>query len=75
MDAIQLLTTEVAQAVSGNAIYDAYKSQWRYMLESYMGGMEYQNAQHLVKYQLETESEYQNRLDTTPLQNLSLIHI
>ena len=69
MDAIQLLTTEVAQAVSGNTIYEGYKSQWRYMMESYLGGMEYQNAQHLVKYQLETEGEYQNRLDTTPLQN------
>lgn len=69
MDAVQLLTTEIAQAVSGNSIYDAYKDQWRYLLESYIGGQEYQNAQHLVKYQLETESEYQSRLATTPLQN------
>ena len=69
MDAIQVLTTELAQAVSGNTIYDSYKDQWKYLLESYVGGVEYQNAQHLVKYQLETESEYQNRLRTTPLQN------
>lgn len=69
MDAVQVLTTELAQAVSGNSIYDTYKNQWRYLLESYIGGVEYQNAQHLVKYQLETESEYQNRLRTTPLQN------
>lgn len=69
MDAIQTLTTEIAELVTGNRIYDAYKDQWTYLLESYVGGEEYRNAGHLTRYQLETQAEYAARLKTTPLEN------
>lgn len=39
------------------------------MLESYMGGEEYRQGNHLNQYQLETETQYQKRLNTTPLDN------
>ena len=69
MDAIQTLTTEINQLVSGNDIYDTYMPRWRYLLESYVGGEEYRRAGHLTRYQLETDAEYNARLKATPLDN------
>lgn len=69
MDQIEQLTTEIQEIVAGNTTYDTYKPIWRYLLESYIGGEEYRRAQHLHRYELETEEEYQKRLQTTPLQN------
>ena len=69
MNAIETLQSDIAAAISGNTIYDAQYPIWRYYLESYLGGDEYRTAGHLTRYQLETESEYQNRLKATPLEN------
>jgi len=69
MNSIQTLSTEIAQLVSGNAIYNTYQDQWTYLLESYVGGEEYRQAGHLTRYQLETQIEYAARLKTTPLEN------
>ena len=69
MDAIQTILNEVNQIITGNRIYQTYISQWTYMLESYLGGEEYRQAQHLTRYQLETDAEYNARLRSTPLEN------
>lgn len=69
MDQIQTLSQEISKALSGNTTYSTYRPIWRYLLESYVGGEEYRNAKHLVRYQLESEAEYAARLRTTPLQN------
>ena len=69
MNVIQTLTKEIASLVSGNEIYETYRSRWKYFLESYLGGEEYRKGLHLARYQLETESEYQARLRATPLEN------
>lgn len=69
MDAIQNIEVEIARYLSGNTTYQTYREQWTYMLESYMGGLEYQNANHLTRYQLETDAEYRARIRATPLQN------
>lgn len=69
MDAIQKIKTEIDKYLSGNDIYNTYKKNWKYLLESYVGGEEYRRAGHLVRYQLETDAEYVARLETTPLQN------
>jgi len=69
MDASQTLATEIADLVSGNRIYGTYQPQWKYLLESYLGGIEYRNAGHLTRYQLETPQEYFARTRTTPLEN------
>ena len=69
MDAIQTLSTEVAAVLSANKTYQTYLSQWKYLLESYVGGDEYRKAGHLTRYQLETDAEYNARLRTTPLEN------
>lgn len=69
MDQIQTLSNQVANVISGNNTYDTYNNIWRYLLESYIGGEEYRRAGHLVRYQLETEREYNARLYQTPLDN------
>ena len=69
MDAIDTIQSQIAQYKSGNDLYNQYQKYWQFLLESYVGGEEYENAGHLVKYQLETEPEYSARLRNTPLQN------
>ena len=69
MDQMNLLITAVQQAVSKNQLYNTYEPTWRYYLESYIGGEEYRQAEHLIKYQLESMNEYGARLASTPLDN------
>lgn len=45
------------------------KDRYRFLLESYEGGITYRRGAHLTKYVLETDSEYQARLERTPLDN------
>lgn len=69
MDQIQTLSNAVQQAIAGNDTYNTYQPIWEYYLESYVGGEEYRRAGHLVRYQLESEREYNARLYQTPLDN------
>lgn len=69
MNVTQTLSAEIAAIVSGNQLYESLTPQWKYLLESYLGGKEYRDAGHLTRYQLETDSEYFARLRTTPLEN------
>lgn len=69
MNVIDTLSNELKSLLSGNTLYQTYFEQWQYLLESYIGGQEYRDAGHLVRYQLETDAEYRNRLKTTPLEN------
>lgn len=69
MDAIDTIESQIAHYMSGNPLYNEYHDYWQFLLESYIGGEEYENAGHLVKYQLETQPEYAARLRNTPLQN------
>ena len=69
MNITETLRSEIAALISGNHLYDTYYKRWKYLLESYIGGEEYRRAQNLVRYQLETNSEYQQRLNNTPLEN------
>lgn len=63
------LTNEVEALLSGNPIYNDYADRWQYLYESYTGGESYREGQHLTRYQLETDREYQARLMATPLEN------
>jgi hypothetical protein len=69
MNVIQTLSDELSRLLQGNLLYETYSPQWRYLLESYVGGQEYKDAQHLTRYQLETDAEYRARIRTTPLEN------
>lgn len=69
MNIIDTLSDELKRLLTGNLLYQEYYDRWQYLLESYIGGDEYRQAGHLARYQLETDSEYANRLKTTPLEN------
>lgn len=69
MNVTQQIATEIADLLSGNSTYNSYDSRWRFLLESYLGGLEYRQAGHLTRYQLETDPEYEARLKATPLEN------
>ena len=69
MDASQIIENQVASLLSANEIYTTYRDRWNFLYQSYIGGQDYTDAGHLVKYQLETQREYNNRLKTTPLEN------
>jgi hypothetical protein len=69
MNVIDTLSAELKSLLQGNLLYQSYYPQWEYLLESYVGGNEYREAQHLTRYQLETDAEYRARLRTTPLEN------
>jgi len=66
---IQTLQEQYLQVVSTNQLYIRNRDQWQYLLESYMGGIDYRNAGHLTKYVNETAGEYQARLLSTHLEN------
>ena len=69
MNATELIQNQISSYLTGNEIYVSYQDRWKYLLESYLGGQEYKEAQHLTRYQLETDAEYQARLRATPLEN------
>lgn len=69
MDISQTISNEIAAVMSANRLYETYLPQWKYLLESYIGGEEYRRAGHLGRYQLESDNEYMARLNETPLDN------
>lgn len=65
----QTLLEQYLAAMSTNYLYQRNEDQWRYELESYMGGIEYKRAGHLTRYVNETDREYQARVAATHLEN------
>ena len=50
--------------------------RWRYLSDSYQGGLAYKDGEYLQRYTLETGGQYEQRLDITPLDNLckNIVH-
>jgi hypothetical protein len=65
----QTLDTAIGLAGTRSFLYDRNEFRWQFLLESYQGGENYRRGAHLVRYSLETDSEYQQRLRSTPLDN------
>lgn len=63
------LLEQYLKVISTNTLHNDYVDRWQFYLESYMGGDEYRSGSHLVKYQLESESEYAARIANTPVDN------
>ena len=66
---IQTLTEQYLEIVSTNQLYIRNRDHWQYLLESYVGGLDYRKAGHLTKYVNETSGEYNARLLSTHLEN------
>lgn len=69
MSTMQTLDDMLGRITSVNDIYNNNRNAWRFLLESYLGGEDYKRGQHLTRYQLETDGEYNARLKSTPLEN------
>ena len=69
MAIFQTIDEQLARIATGNRLYTYNKNQWRYLLESFMGGDDYKRGQHLTRYQNETDPEYNARIKATPLEN------
>jgi len=69
MSSMNIVDDQLGRIASGNRFYAYQRNQWRYYLESYLGGEDYKRGQHLTRYQLETDQEYAARLKSTPLEN------
>lgn len=65
----QTLTEQYLLVTSTNNLHLRYRDQWRQLLESYMGGIEYMRGQHLTRYVNETQGEYEARVRATHLEN------
>jgi hypothetical protein len=57
------------EAVSANILYTRYQSRWQFLMDSYQGGESYRNGTYLQRYTLESDREYQLRLQNVPLDN------
>jgi hypothetical protein len=57
------------QISTTNREYMRNRDRWQFLLWSYTGGDEYRRQGYLTRYKLESNSEYQQRLNTTPLDN------
>ena len=64
-----VISQDYAEAVSANALHNRNRDRWTYYLNSYVGGEDYKRGQYLTRYQLESEAEYTQRLQVTPLEN------
>jgi hypothetical protein len=69
MAIIQTVEEQLARLGSYNRMYNYNRNNWKFLLVSYLGGDDYRRAGLLTRYQLETDQEYQSRLNSTPLEN------
>jgi hypothetical protein len=65
----QTLTDQYLLVTSTNDQHTRNRDNWNFLLESYVGGVDYQLGQHLTKYVNETALEYGARLSATHLEN------
>ena len=66
--------------MTNNFYNDAYRDahpewkrnigRWRFLSDSYLGGQSFKEGEYLTRYVLETDQEYQQRIESTPLDNL-----
>lgn len=57
------------RAISTNYLYNRNRDRWQFLMDSYIGGQDYRNGAYLQRYALESDNEYQARLQNTPLDN------
>lgn len=63
------MSDEVTALISGNSHYQDNYVRNKFLYDSYIGGNSYKRGRYLTRYQLETDNEYQARIDATPLDN------
>jgi hypothetical protein len=49
--------------------WQANIDRWKFLIDSWYGGKDYRDGKYLMAYMMESESDYENRLDSTPYDN------
>jgi hypothetical protein len=57
------------RASATNYLYNRNRDRWQFLMDSYIGGQDYRNGAYLQRYALESDRDYQLRLENTPLDN------
>lgn len=65
----QTLIDAYQRAVSTNTLYNRNRARWQFYLDSYNGGDDFRRGAYLTRYALETDTDYAQRLKSTPLDN------
>jgi len=65
----QTLLDDYTALNSTHWLYTRNRDRLQFLYESYVGGEEYRRSGHLTRYTLETQGEYNARLQNTPLDN------
>ena len=50
-------------------LYLKWRDRWQFLMQAAIGGKEWRDGGHLIRYQLENDGEYQTRLYNTPYVN------
>ncbi len=64
-----VISQDYAEASSSNALHNRSRDRWMFLYDSYVGGDDYKRGGYLTRYQLESEGEYNQRTNVTPLDN------
>ncbi len=43
--------------------------RWQFLIDSYLGGQEFRDGKYLTSYQMESQEDFEQRLDSTPYDN------
>ena len=54
---------------STHQLYLKWRDRWQFLMQAFVGGKEWRDAGHLIRYTLENDGEYQTRLYNTPYIN------
>lgn len=63
------MSDQYEQLMNSHELHKKFRKNWRYLLNSFLGGEIYRGAGYLTRYMYESEAEYNARLMTTPLDN------
>jgi len=63
------MTQKYTQITATHPLYERQSGRWRYLFNSFLGGGAYQAAGYLTRYSYESDIEYQERTNNTPLDN------
>ena len=63
------MSQEYTRIMQVHPLYERNRLRWQFLLNSYMGGEDYRTANYLTRYVTESETDYQTRLETTPIDN------
>ena len=69
MSTMQIVDEQLGRIASGNRFYNYNRTNWRFLLMSYLGGEDYTRGQYLTRYAMEDDAAYTQRLQITPLEN------